>query len=220
MMARVINIREESLDALAASRAHGRVGEEDYPQLVLDPSAVFDDSGPLEDPLTDEVLRAVEAQLGRRLPQSYVMLARRHNGGTLARDAHSAPSRTTWAEDHVGVHSLAAIGRTAPFSLCGELGSAFWVAEWGYPDIGVYIGDCPSAGHDMIALDYRSPGEPAVVHVDQEWDYRITVLAPDFETFVKGLVDESDYDAPGPDEPPPAAEHGQAKPASAGPGNR
>lgn len=111
------------------------------------------------------------------------------------------------------MHALAAIGHTAPFSLCGELGSAFWVAEWGYPDIGVYIVDCPSAGHDMIALDYRSPDEPAVVHVDQERDYRITVLAPDFETFVRGLVDESGY-------PPPVAEHGQAKPASAGPGNR
>jgi hypothetical protein len=72
---------------------------------------------------------------------------------------------------------LAAIGRTAEFSLCGALGSAFWVAEWGYPDIGIYIADCPSAGHDMIALDYRRPGEPPVVHVDQEWGYQITVLA-------------------------------------------
>jgi hypothetical protein len=27
-----------------------------------------------------------------------------------------------------------------------------------------------------------------VVHVDQEWQYRITVLARDFETFVTGLV--------------------------------
>lgn len=42
----------------------------------------------------------------------------------------------------------------------------------------------------MIALDYRSPGEPAVVHVDQEWKYRITELATDFETFVTGLVSE------------------------------
>jgi hypothetical protein len=165
----------------------------EYPQSVLDPPTVFDDSGPLEIPLTDEVLRSVEAELGQRLPQGYVALARRHNGGSFARVAHRAPSRTTWAEDHVGVHSLAAIGRTASFSLCGDRGSAFWVAEWGYPDIGVYIVDCPSAGHDMIALDYRSPGEPSVVHVDQEWDYRITVLAPDFETFVTGLVGESDY---------------------------
>jgi hypothetical protein len=122
---------------------------------VLDSSAIFDDSGPLEDPLTDETLRTVQGQLGHRLPQPYVTLARRHNGGLFARGACPAPSRTTWAEDHVGVHSLAAIGRTASFSLCGERGSAFWVAEWGYPDIGVYIVNCPSAGHDMIALDYR-----------------------------------------------------------------
>lgn len=157
------------------------------------PQVVFDNSGPLENPLTDEVLRAVEAQLGHQLPIAYVDLARRHNGGSFARDAHPAPGRTSWAEDHVGVYTLAAIGRTARFSLCGELGSAFWAAEWGYPDIGIYIADCPSAGHDMVALDYRSPGEPAVVHVDQEWNYRITVFAPDFETFVTGLVDESDY---------------------------
>ncbi|GAB4059507.1 hypothetical protein GCM10028775_71080 [Catellatospora paridis] len=160
---------------------------------VLDPSTIFDNSDPFEDPLTDEVLQAVEAQLGLRLPRAYVDLARRHNGGWLARDAHPAPSRTSWAEDHVGVVSLAAIGRTASYSLCGTRGNAFWVAEWGYPDIGVYIAQCPSAGHDMIALDYRSPGEPTVVHVDQDWDYQITAIATDFESFVRGLVDESEY---------------------------
>ncbi|WP_281939334.1 SMI1/KNR4 family protein [Micromonospora sp. AKA38] len=166
----------------------------DYRRPVLDPATVFDRSAPLEDPPNNETLRTVEAQLGHQLPAAYVDLARRHNGGSFAHDAHPAPSRTSWAEDHVGVYSLAAIGRTADFSLCGELGSAFWVAEWGYPAIGIYIADCPSAGHDMIALEYRSPGEPAVVHVDQERNYQITVLAPDFETFIAGLVDESEYD--------------------------
>jgi hypothetical protein len=122
-------------------------------------------------------------------------LARDHNGGDLARCVFATTQPTSWAEDHVAVTTLAAIGRTAAFSLCGELGSAFWMREWGYPDIGIYFADCPSAGHDMIALDYRAGGEPAVVHVDQEFDYRITRLAPNFAAFVSGLVTEDDFDS-------------------------
>jgi len=30
--------------------------------------------------------------------------------------------------------------------------------DWGYPDIGVAICDTPSAGHEMIFLDYRECG--------------------------------------------------------------
>ena len=51
------------------------------------------------------------------------------------------------------------------------MNSQFWIDEWGHPPIGIYFADCPSAGHDMIALDYRDcgkSGEPCVVHVDQE----------------------------------------------------
>lgn len=47
----------------------------------------------------------------------------------------------------------------------------------------------------MVMLDYRKcgpRGEPAVVHVDQEMDYRVTKLAPDFATFVRGLVADED----------------------------
>ena len=68
------------------------------------------------------------------------------------------------------------------------------MAEWGYPAIGVYFADCPSGGHDLLCLDYRScgpGGEPAVVHVDQERGYKVTLVAPDFESFVRGL--ESDH---------------------------
>lgn len=152
------------------------------------------DAPPFEPPPDDDLVLAVEAELGYKLPTSYVDLAREFNGGTLARTAYPTDSPASWADDHVAVTSLAAIGRSATFSLCGELGSAFWVREWGYPEIGVYIAECPSAGHDMIALDYRTGGEPSVVHVDQEIDYRITRLAPDFATFVNGLIDESLFD--------------------------
>ena len=49
----------------------------------------------------------------------------------------------------------------------------------------------------MVFLDYREcgpHGEPGVVHIDQEDDYLITPLADTFEEFVRGLVDEEDYD--------------------------
>lgn len=142
---------------------------------------------------SDNALREVEQELGVELPVAYVNLASEHNGGLLALTCHAAPSRTSWADDHVSVHAIMAIGHAHPTSLCGDAGSAFWPLEWGYPDIGVYFADCPSAGHDMIALDYRTGGEPQVVHVDQERDFAITVLAPSFATFIDGLQPESAF---------------------------
>ena len=49
----------------------------------------------------------------------------------------------------------------------------------------------------MVFLDYRAcgpQGEPAVVHVDQENNYKISHLADSFEEFIRGLEHESLYD--------------------------
>jgi hypothetical protein len=49
-------------------------------------------------------------------------------------------------------------------------------------------------------LDYREcgpVGEPRIVYVDQEAGYRVTVIAPDFASFVRGLVDEDEFDTSG-----------------------
>ena len=43
----------------------------------------------------------------------------------------------------------------------------------------------------LVMLDYRAcgpDGEPAVAHIDQENDCRLTRLAPNFEVFARGLV--------------------------------
>lgn len=73
----------------------------------------------------------------------------------------------------------------------------FWSSEWGYPDIGLYVCDCPSAGHDMVALDYSlcgDKGEPRVVHIDQECDYETTVLAENFAAFIRKLEPEENFE--------------------------
>ncbi len=147
-------------------------------------------------PPTDELIASIEAELGYKLPASYVFLMKCHNGGFLRNTVFPTNTPTTWASDHVAVTSILGIGRELSFSLCGELGSQFMIEEWQYPAIGVAIAECPSAGHDMIFLDYREcgpQGEPKVVHVDQENDFAITFLADNFEAFIRGLVHEDDF---------------------------
>jgi hypothetical protein len=143
---------------------------------------------------SDELIASIEADLGGyRLPAAYIELARQHNGGVVNRSCYPMDEPTNRADDHIEIHGLYAIGRTVPHSLCGQLGSTFMEREWGYPPIGVGIADTPSAGHEQIMLDYRTcgkHGEPQVVHVDQEGDYRITFVAKDFATFIRGLVSE------------------------------
>ena len=150
-------------------------------------------------PFTAESLASIEAELGYTLPAAYVALMRTQNGGLPVSDCFPTTEATSWADDHVALTALFGIGRDTSYSLCGDLGSVFMIEEWGYPPIGVYFADCPSAGHDMIALDYRAcgpHGEPCVVHVDQEDDYRITWLAPDFESFIRGLQPSECFDEP------------------------
>ena len=148
-------------------------------------------------PLTEEMLAAVEKELGYKLPSAYVELLRNQNGGTPKATRHRTQQPTSWAEDHVAITGIYGVDPEKRSSVCGEFGSHFWMEEWGYPPIGVYFADCPSAGHDMLCLDYREcgpKGEPSVVHVDQESDYRITFVAKNFEQFIRNLESKWTFD--------------------------
>lgn len=142
--------------------------------------------------------RRCHLTIGSMTPAAYGVepaLMRSHNGGMPHHTCCPVPSPTTWADTHVAVDGIMGIGREKRYSLAGEAGSRFWIEEWGYPPIGMYVATCPSAGHDMIAFRESGPdGEARVVHVDQEWDYRITVLAPSFMSFVQALRPASDYE--------------------------
>lgn len=144
-------------------------------------------------PFDEEMLKSIENELGYKLPASYVNLMKQKNGGALERCMFEADY-----DFYVEVHAIYGIGREKSDSLCGSNGSKFWIEEWEYPNIGVAIADCPSAGHEMIFLDYREcgpnceNGEPKVVYIDQESDYNIVVLANTFEEFINGLMTEEE----------------------------
>lgn len=149
------------------------------------------------EPPTDELIASIKKELGYKLPSSYIALMKQHNGGVPKNTCFPTEDPTSWAEDHIAISGILGIGREKSYSLCGDLGSPFMIEDWRYPDIGVVICDCPSAGHDVVMLDYRAcgrDGEPEVIHVDQEDDYEITFLADNFEAFIRGLVSEEEYD--------------------------
>lgn len=151
----------------------------------------------VSEPPSDELIVRVEEKLGYKLPDSYIWLMKQHNGGMPVNTCYLTDESTCWAEDHVAITGIFGIGWEKAYALCGSLGSQFMIDEREYPAIGVAIGDCPSTGHDMIFLDYRDcgpQGEPAVVHVDQENDYKITHLADSFGEFIRGLENEAVYD--------------------------
>lgn len=183
--------------AVFEARTASRGGSGTFSPEDLEDLFAGDDDSYVEPAPSDQLIAEIEEELGFRLPAAYIELARTRNGGYLERNAFPMDEPTGWAEDHIAVTGLYAIGRTSRYSLAGELGSLFMRDEWGYPDWGIGIADTPTAGHEMIMLDYRESGpegEPKVVYVDQEDDYSVTEVAPDFATFIRGLVSAEEFD--------------------------
>lgn len=160
-------------------------------------SSEYADKEYVDEFVSEQLITKVESTLGYKLPQAYIQLMKNQNGGIPANTCFPTNERTSWAEDHVAISGIMGIGFEKTYSICGGLGSQFMIDECEYPNDGIYICTCPSAGHDMILLDYSkcgTEGEPEVVHVDQEHDYKKTFLANNFSEFIKGLVNESEYD--------------------------
>jgi hypothetical protein len=67
---------------------------------------------------TDAVVAMVEGNLGYRLPQSYLAMMRRHNGGFPTRTCFPTSVATTWSDDHVELNGLFSVGLVSRDSGC------------------------------------------------------------------------------------------------------
>ncbi|GGH30587.1 SMI1/KNR4 family protein [Paenibacillus segetis] len=146
----------------------------------------------VSDPPTDELIASVEEALVFKLPAFYVSMMKVHNGGVPQNRYFPTGQAISGGRDGVMISGILGIGREKSQSLCGAAGSRFMIENGNYPEIGVVICKCPSES-EIVMLDYRpagNDGEPEVVHVDKENNYKITKLAPNFEAFIRGLVKE------------------------------
>lgn len=139
--------------------------------------------------LTPDMVREAEAKLGFKLPSSYLDVLTERNGGVPVRRCFRTDWPTSWAPDHIEIAAVLGIGGEWGIDGTDGLGSADMIAEWGYPKIGIVICAMPSAGHDVVMLDYSAcgpAGEPAVVYVDEDRAPRW--LAADFARFCDALI--------------------------------
>ncbi len=131
------------------------------------------------EPLTEQMIVRAEKELKVKLPQSYISLLKKQNGGYINFDAHPSPQPTEWADDLIRVDHIYGI---APNK--GILQSSYLIKEWDLPKNLVLIsGD----GHWWIALDYRiQKEEPPVVYIESDGG-RTIELARNFDSFLVGL---------------------------------
>jgi hypothetical protein len=145
--------------------------------------------------LTEVMVTAVEAMLRYKLPSTYLELLRVKNGGAPKRQCHPTGG-TSWSDNHVRVTAICGVGGQWGIDST-QFGSRHMIEQGGFPDIGIFVGWTPTAGHDGIFLDYRecgTSGEPRVTYLDAEDEAGTLVLAPNFAAFLNGLVDCRPYE--------------------------
>ncbi len=143
--------------------------------------------------LTNDMVAQAEAQLGVKLPTTYINLLKIQNGGYTRKFGFPMKRRTSWAKDHVPLDDLAGIIIDPDFrSPLNIMKSPDMSLEWDVPPKQVLLtGD----GHWWITLDYRKSKTPRVRWIDTEMGQDMKV-ADTFADFIKGLKPEKAFIPP------------------------
>lgn len=141
-------------------------------------------------PLTYKMIKKAEKMLGVKLPDIFIELLRKQNGGYTKGFAFPMKEKTTWADNHVPLNELFGIVVNKK-SESGHniLQTDYMIKEWGLPEKQVLLtGD----GHWWISLDYRKGYNPTVRWIDVESGEDVHI-ANNFEEFIDGLVSIDEF---------------------------
>ena len=133
-------------------------------------------------PLNDAIVQEAEDLLNVKLPDAYIDILRKQNGGYIKFNAHPCPPNNAIDGNYINIDYIMGIGKTN-----GILDSPDLIQEWELPkDIVLLSGD----GHSWIAFDYRyKKKNPPLLWVDVESTVLVEI-AGSFNHFLNQLYTE------------------------------
>ena len=144
-------------------------------------------------PVSDDDITSAENELGVQLPAAYKELIKQQNGGMVNRCIFPCGYKTGWSDDHIEITNILGIDKNKP----SIFGTGYLQSEWGYPEGYLNIANTPVSGHLEVFLDYREAGpntDPPVVSIDQEDNYKVTLLAESFGDFIRNLITKDEFE--------------------------
>jgi hypothetical protein len=144
-------------------------------------------------PVSDDDIALAEDELKVQLPPEYKELIKQQNGGMVNRCIFPCGYKTGWSDDHIEITDILGIDKNKP----SIFGTGYLQSEWGYPEGYLNIANTPVSGHLEVFLDYREAGpntDPPVVSIDQEDNYKVTLLAESFGDFIRNLITKDEFE--------------------------
>ena len=140
-------------------------------------------------PLDDEMIKKTEEQLGFKLPQSYIYLMKKHNGGKLQKN-YLAFKNTDGYNDLSEIYGIGDNYNSINYQNKDKT----------YYEANLISIASSNSGHAKTYLDYNEcgpQGEPRVIAIDEELningiDVEPRILADNFEDFISRLCFEED----------------------------
>ena len=132
-------------------------------------------------PVSDELIKLAEEQLGITLPKTYIKLLKEQNGGSIIFNAYPAPDHEIFNDTSIEVDYIEGIGKDD-----GILKSEEMIEEWEMPKgLVLFNGD----GHFWLAFDYRHTiSNPPIVYVDNTDEVtQVIKIAENFDEFLDRL---------------------------------
>ncbi|KAB7668740.1 SMI1/KNR4 family protein [Bacillus sp. B1-b2] len=129
--------------------------------------------------LTDEDINLAEKHFNVKLPQAYIDLLKKKNGGDLLYNALPISLNRWEDDDHILIDHLLGIKKKE-----GIMETDYYVKEWeiNRKNIILLSGD----GHEWLALDYNSSEEPKIIFIQTDEDQIITIY-DSFEIMLEHL---------------------------------